>query len=86
MLNSMVGAGMSGKWKNQYQQSIINAMQDATKRIEEEGLTGIEAEKVMWEAKTQAEIDYKKQRRISEEIAGREITGSKYTIFTDRKR
>ena len=47
---SMVGA-YEAEMENQYQQSIINAMQDATKRIEEEGLTGIEAEKVMWEAK-----------------------------------
>lgn len=55
---SMVGA-YEAELENQYQQSIINAMQEATERIEKEGLTGIEAEKAMWEAKTQAEIDYK---------------------------
>lgn len=54
----MVGA-YEAELENQYQQSIINAMQEATARIQEEGLTGIEAEKVMWEAKTKAEIDYK---------------------------
>ncbi len=45
--------------ENQYQQSIIKAMEDAARMIEEKGLEGIEAEKAMWEAKTKAEIDYK---------------------------
>lgn len=64
---SMVGA-YEAEMENQYQQSIINAMQDATKRIEEEGLTGIEAEKVMWEAKTQAEIDYKNSEEYQKKL------------------
>ncbi len=64
---SMVGA-YEAEVENQYQQSIINAMQDATKRIEEEGLTGIEAEKVMWEAKTQAEIDYKNSEEYQKKL------------------
>ena len=64
---SMVGA-YEAERENQYQQSIINAMQDATKRIEEEGLTGIEAEKVMWEAKTQAEIDYKNSEEYQKKL------------------
>lgn len=63
----MVGA-YEAEMENQYQQSIINAMQDATKRIEEEGLTGIEAEKVMWEAKTQAEIDYKNSEEYQKKL------------------
>ena len=65
--SSMVGA-YEAEMENQYQQSIINAMQDATKRIEEEGLTGIEAEKVMWEAKTQAEIDYKNSEEYQKKL------------------
>lgn len=64
---SMVGA-YEAEMENQYQQSIINAMQDATKRIEEEGLIGIEAEKVMWEAKTQAEIDYKNSEEYQKKL------------------
>ena len=64
---SMVGA-YEAEMENQYQQSIINAMQDATKRIDEEGLTGIEAEKVMWEAKTQAEIDYKNSEEYQKKL------------------
>lgn len=64
---SMVGA-YEAEMENQYQQSVINAMQDATKRIEEEGLTGIEAEKVMWEAKTQAEIDYKNSEEYQKKL------------------
>lgn len=64
---SMVGA-YEAEMENQYQQSIINAMQDATKRIEEEGLTGIEAEKVMWEAKTQAEIEYKNSEEYQKKL------------------
>lgn len=64
---SMVGA-YEAEMENQYQQSIINAMQEATKRIEEEGLTGIEAEKVMWEAKTQAEIDYKNSEEYQKKL------------------
>ena len=64
---SMVGT-YEAEMENQYQQSIINAMQDATKRIEEEGLTGIEAEKVMWEAKTQAEIDYKNSEEYQKKL------------------
>lgn len=64
---SMVGA-YEAEMENQYQQSIINAMQDATKRIEEEDLTGIEAEKVMWEAKTQAEIDYKNSEEYQKKL------------------
>ena len=63
----MVGA-YEAEMENQYQQSIIDAMQDATKRIEEEGLTGIEAEKVMWEAKTQAEIDYKNSEEYQKKL------------------
>lgn len=54
----MVGA-YEAEMENQHQQNIINSMENAAKLIEEQGLTGIEAERVMWEAKTQAEIDYK---------------------------
>lgn len=54
----MAGA-YEAELENQHQQMLLKAMEDTTKRIEEQGLTGIEAEKVMWEAKTQAEIDYK---------------------------
>lgn len=54
----MVGA-YEAEMENQYQQSIVKAMEGAAKTIEEKGLEGIEAEKVMWEAKTNAEIEYK---------------------------
>ena len=55
----MVGA-YEAEMENRHQQNIINSMENAAKLIEEQGLTDIEAEKVMWEAKTQAVIDYKK--------------------------
>lgn len=64
----MVGT-YEAELENQHQQSIINAMEDAAKRIEEEGLSGIEAEKAMWEAKTQAEIDYKNSEEYQMKLA-----------------
>ena len=82
---SMVGA-YEAEMENQYQQSIINAMQDATKRIEEEGLTGIEAEKVMWEAKTQAEIDYKNSEEYQKKLQAEKSLVANIQSPTDRKR
>lgn len=64
----MVGA-YEAELENQHQQSILNAMEDAARRIEEEGLEGIEAERVMWEAKTQAEIDYKNSEEYQMKLA-----------------
>ncbi len=55
---AMIGA-YEAEMENQYQQSIITALEDAANTIEEKGLEGIEAEKVMWEAKSKAEIAYK---------------------------
>lgn len=80
---SMVGA-YEAEMENQYQQSIINAMQDATKRIEEEGLTGIEAEKVMWEAKTQAEIDYKNSEEYQKKLqAEKSLVANIQSLLTE---
>lgn len=64
----MVGV-YEAELENQHQQSILNAMEDAARRIEEEGLEGIEAERVMWEAKTQAEIDYKNSEEYQMKLA-----------------
>lgn len=64
----MVGA-YEAEMENQHQENIVRAMQEAAKRIEEEGLEGAEAEKVMWEAKTQAEIDYKNSEEYQMKLA-----------------
>lgn len=63
----MVGA-YEAEMENRHQQNIINSMENAAKLIEEQGLTGIEAEKVMWEAKTQAEIDYKNSEEYQKKL------------------
>lgn len=63
----MIGA-YEAEMENQYQQSIIKAMEDAAKTIEEKGLEGIEAEKVMWEAKTNAEIEYKNSEEMQKKL------------------
>lgn len=65
---SMVGA-YEAEMENQYQQSIIKAMEGAAQLIEEKGLEGIEAEKVMWEAKTNAEIEYKNSEEYQKKLA-----------------
>lgn len=64
---AMVGA-YEAEMENQYQQSMIKAMEEATKKIEEEGLEGLEAQKVMWEAKTNAEIEYKNSEEYQKKI------------------
>lgn len=63
----MVGA-YEAEMENRHQQNIINSMENAAKLIEEQGLTDIEAEKVMWEAKTQAEIDYKNSEEYQKKL------------------
>ena len=63
----MVGA-YEAEMENLHQQNIINSMENAAKLIEEQGLTDIEAEKVMWEAKTQAEIDYKNSEEYQKKL------------------
>ncbi len=65
---AMVGA-YEAEMENQHQQSIIDAMQAAAERIKEEGLTGVEAEREMWLAKTQAEIDYKNGEEYQMKLA-----------------
>ena len=62
-----VGA-YEAEMENRHQQNIINSMENAAKLIEEQGLTDIEAEKVMWEAKTQAEIDYKNSEEYQKKL------------------
>lgn len=72
----MVGA-YEAEMENQYQQSLIKAMENATKTIEEQGLEGIEAEKVMWEAKTNAEIEYKNSEEMQKKYKAEQdlVTG-----------
>ena len=65
---AMIGS-YEAEMENQYQQSIIKAMEDAATMIEEKGLMGIEAEKAMWEAKTRAEIDYKNSEEYQMKLA-----------------
>ncbi len=87
---AMVGA-YEAEMENQYQQSIIKAMEEATALIEEKGLEGIEAEKVMWEAKTNAEIVYKNseeymkkleaERSLVEQIQGALTESGEYVRF-----
>lgn len=64
----MVGA-YEAEMENQHQENIVKAMQEAAKRIEEEGLEGVDAEKAMWEAKTQAEIEYKNSEEYQMKLA-----------------
>lgn len=45
--------------ENQHQQKIIDAIKKANEDIEKLGLEGVDAEKRVWEAKAQAEIDWK---------------------------
>ena len=72
----MVGA-YEAEMENRYQQSLIKAMEDAAKTIQEKGLEGIEAEKVMWEAKTNAEIAYKNSEEYQKKLmAERDLIGS----------
>ncbi len=59
--------------ENQYQQSIINAIQnvynsDAYKKAIANG-DGLEAERLMWEAKTNAEIEYKNGPEYQKKLA-----------------
>lgn len=54
----MVGA-YEAELENQRQQLYLDSMENAMKQIEEQGLSGVEAERVVWEAKTDAEIAYK---------------------------
>ncbi len=65
---AMVGA-YEAEMENRHQQSIIDAMQAAAERIKEEGLTGVDAEREMWLAKTQAEIDYKNGEEYQMKLA-----------------
>lgn len=65
---AMVGA-YEAEMENQHRQSIVDAMQAAAERIKEEGLTGVEAEREMWLAKTQAEIDYKNGEEYQMKLA-----------------
>lgn len=72
----MVGA-YEAEMENRYQESVIKAMEDAAKTIEEKGLEGIEAEKVMWEAKTNAEIAYKNSEEYQMKLqAEKDLVGS----------
>ena len=54
----MIGA-YEAEMENQHQQSILNALEQANEDIETKGLEGLDAQKRMWEAYTQAEIEYK---------------------------
>ena len=54
----MIGA-YEAEMENQHQQSILNALEQANQDIESTGLEGLDAQKRMWEAYTEAEIEYK---------------------------
>lgn len=54
----MIGA-YEAEMENQHQQSILNALEQANQDIESKGLEGLDAQKRMWEAYTEAEIEYK---------------------------
>lgn len=55
--------------ENQHQQSIIDAINKANEDIANQGLTGIDAERRMWEAKTEAEIQYKNSEEYQMKLA-----------------
>lgn len=54
---------------NMYQQGIDEAMVQAAKQIEAEGLVGIEAAKLMWKAKAEAEIEFKNSEESQMKLA-----------------
>lgn len=64
----MVGR-YEAEMENQHQQNIIDALEQANKDIEENGLEGLEAEKRMWEAYTDAEIAYKNSEEHQKKLA-----------------
>lgn len=54
----MIGA-YEAEMENQHQQAILDALEQANEDIESKGLEGLDAQKRMWEAYTEAEIAYK---------------------------
>ena len=58
----MIGA-YEAEMENQHQQSILNALEQANQDIESKGLEGLDAQKRMWEAYTEAERNTRKNCR-----------------------
>lgn len=54
----MIGA-YEAEMENQHQQAILDALEQANEDIESKGMEGLDAQKRMWEAYTEAEIQYK---------------------------
>lgn len=55
---AMIGA-YEAEMENQHQKGIVDALTEANEDIEAKGLEGIDAQRRVWEAYTQAEIEYK---------------------------
>lgn len=65
---AMIGS-YEAEMENRHQQSILDALEEANKDIAEKGLEGLEAEKRMWEAYTDAEIAYKNSEEHQKKLA-----------------
>lgn len=77
---SMIGA-YEGEMENQYQQSIIDAINNVYASDEYKDAVangdGLEAERLMWEAKTQAEIEYKNSEEYQKKLmAEKDLVGN----------
>lgn len=65
---AMIGA-YEAEMENQHQKGIADALIEANQEIEEKGLEGIDAQRRVWEAYTQAEIAYKNSEEYEMKLA-----------------
>ncbi len=73
---SMIGE-YEAEMENQHQEKMMAALQQASETIRSKKLEGIEAQKVMWEAYTDAEIAYKNSEEMQKKLkAERDIVSS----------